>query len=128
MLYIINKLYHSYDHEESNKRHGLSLSQILKHKYLNNCDSNQFFQKIGIFSYNLDNQEKYFEVYVRKIQTAEETLELLIYDISNVKSAEKSKIETKYKQKILAKIAHEFKTPLITIITLIQKIMNSCLI
>ena len=37
-----------------------------------------------------------------------------------ISQAEKINTETKYKQKILAKIAHEFKTPLISIISLIQ--------
>lgn len=40
----------------------------------------------------------------------------------SLKNVEKMKIETKYKQKILAKIVHEFKTPLITITSLINKI------
>jgi nitrogen-specific signal transduction histidine kinase/CheY-like chemotaxis protein len=53
---------------------------------------------------------------------SEEVFEILIYDLSSIKIAEKSKAESKYKQKILAKIAHEFKTPLITIITLIQNL------
>jgi CheY-like chemotaxis protein len=37
---------------------------------------------------------------------------------------EKTKAEGRYKQKILAKIAHEFKTPLITITTLIENLIN----
>jgi len=63
-----------------------------------------------------------FEVHIRKPNANEEIMEILIYDITYINAIEKTKAETKYKQKILAKIAHEFKTPLITITSLIQSL------
>ena len=70
------------------------------------------------------NEYIFFEVSIRKIQLEEEVVELLINDITEIKLADKITTETKYKQKILAKIAHEFKTPLISIISLIQKTID----
>jgi signal transduction histidine kinase len=86
----------------------------------NKLDSVNFI-KLGYFTHDKI-KDLYFEIHARKLKYQKEALELLIYDISEIKIAEKQSIETKYKHKILAKIAHEFKTPLITIISLIEKI------
>ncbi len=53
----------------------------------------------------------------------EDVVEIQIYDVTELKNTEKIKIETYYKQKILSKITHEFKTPLITINTLTDNIL-----
>ena len=60
------------------------------------------------------------EIHFSKLKLHEEVIELLIYDVSDIKFEEKISTEVIYKQKILNKINHEFKTPLITIITLIN--------
>jgi signal transduction histidine kinase/CheY-like chemotaxis protein len=115
-------LYHSYDTIKYRENEGKSLSDIIKEKSWDHELINDLFKRIGIFSQKIKGKEQHFEVYIRKVKINDEVLELLIYDISNIKIAEKTNIETKYKQKILAKIAHEFKTPLINIITLIQSL------
>ena len=106
----------------------ITLSQIIKEKMSSQNELSNIFIKIGLFSYHQNTNEQFFEVYIRKVKIINEVFELLIYDISSIKIAEKTKAETKYKQKILAKIAHEFKTPLITIITLIQSLNDHNLI
>ena len=79
------------------------------------------FNRIGYFTTISD--KDCFDIYFRKLKFKEtEVMEILIHDITEVKQAEKINSETKFKQRILAKIAHEFKTPLITIISLINKI------
>ena len=78
------------------------------------------FKKLGNYIY----RGKHFDISVRKPKLKEDIIEVFIKDISEIKIAEKNIIETKFKQKILAKLAHEFKTPLITIISLIKNIME----
>ena len=88
---------------------------------IENDDNNKSsFTRIGYF--RSENESHCFDIYYRKLKFKEEALEFLINDISEIMISEKMKIETQYKQKVLAKIAHEFKTPLITITSLINKI------
>jgi hypothetical protein len=103
---------------------GTVFSDILTEYLMDiNVDSNKFC-KMGYFSYNSEEVTQYFDVYLRKVKFREERIEILIYDITEVKKAEKVNIESKFKQKILSKIAHEFKTPLISIITLINSLIK----
>ena len=82
------------------------------------------FTRIGFFS--LEGTDSFYDVYMRKANNNKEAvIEISIYDVTEIKLAEKTITETKYKQKLLAKIAHEFKTPLITIISLIEKTIEN---
>jgi len=126
---ILEQFFNSLSIEKSHQSNNVNenknpiyLSQIISEKISSEIGLNNIFEKIGLFSYNQFKSEQHFEVYIRKVKTNDDVFELLFYDISSIKIAEKTKVETKYKQKILAKIAHEFKTPLITIITLIQSL------
>ena len=82
------------------------------------------FKSTGLYTIYTPELSSCYEIHVRKIKAKEEVLELLIYDVTEIKQAQKTKTESKYKQMILAKIAHEFKTPLITIISLINIIFE----
>jgi signal transduction histidine kinase/CheY-like chemotaxis protein len=65
---------------------------------------------------DLDKTEKReFEVYFRVIIREEEEYELMFNDISDIKENEEKIAELKYKSMFLAKVAHEFKNPLICI-------------
>jgi signal transduction histidine kinase len=66
-----------------------------------------------------DNQ-KIYEVFFRKLNS--KILDILIYDLTDILKAEKLNHENKFKHKILAKIAHEFKTPISSIISLISEV------
>ena len=77
----------------------------------NNNFTKEYFTKIGFFV--IDSEVKYFEIYFRKLMFGQVDVEFLINDVTQIKFAEKINAETKYKLKIFAKIAHEFKTPLI---------------
>jgi len=101
-----------------------SLSQIIKEKMSSKNVLDNMFVKVGVFSSDDEkyNDQHIFEVYIRKPNINDEIFEILIYDISSIKLIEKTKAEGRYKQKILAKIAHEFKTPLITITTIINSL------
>lgn len=74
---------------------------------------------LGDFIIKFGNQEKYFLVYFRK---KEKNLDLLFYDITKIKISNNISIENKIKHKILSKIAHEFKTPLNSILGLIKNL------
>ena len=100
---------------------GKSLDEIILQILSESNYTSKNINKLGYFSciYNDDS----FDIYFRKLKLKEtEVMEIIIHDITQIKQAEKINTETKFKQKILAKIAHEFKTPLITIISLINKI------
>jgi signal transduction histidine kinase/CheY-like chemotaxis protein len=100
---------------------GLRFREIIHQICSENKLNSVNFLKLGYFTH-LSDKNLYYEIHARKLKYREEALELLIYNISEIKLAENQAIETKYKHKILAKIAHEFKTPLITIIALIERI------
>ena len=101
--------------QEKNK----SLMEIITNIFSDKNFESKDFTKIGFFK--TTNDSKFFEIHLRKLYFKEEVIEILINDFTEVKLA--VNLESKYKQKILAKIAHEFKTPLITIISLIHKII-----
>jgi signal transduction histidine kinase/CheY-like chemotaxis protein len=111
-------LFKSFD---KNFKEGAIFKDVLDEITLNNTYLSTNFNKIGYFCSNFD-EELYLEIYVRKLIFKEEAIEILVYNVSDVKKAEKEAVESSIKNKILAKIAHEFKTPLLTIISLINKI------
>lgn len=63
---------------------------------------------------------KYLELYIRYTKS-NDNVQFLINDITRMKQEEKSKAEIKYKSLFLAKIAHEFKNPIITISSLCKQ-------
>ncbi len=94
---------------------------ISNKKYLINNDKKHFHEKID----NKLNKEKYenvvIEVYVRKIETINGKLcEFFINDITSTRTVEIDKAQNTLKANILAKVSHEFKTPLITIIYILK--------
>ena len=103
-------------------RKGKSLGEIISEIFSDKNLTSKDFIRIGYF--RTINEPTFFEIHVRKLKFREEFVEIFMNDITDIKIAEKMNTESKYKQKILAKIAHEFKTPLITITSLINKIMN----
>jgi signal transduction histidine kinase len=98
----------------------MNLKQIIDKIYSDFTFDEKRLFKIGSF-YEKDNKF-IFEIYARKVKYSQEALELFINEITEIRNAEKLYIESKFKQKIFTKIAHEFKTPLLTIISLIDKI------
>ena len=71
---------------------------------------------------------KYFDVYYRKIFFSKDNIifNIIFYDVTDLISARiKISEENIKKQKVLAKIAHEFKTPLTSIISLIGILRDS---
>ena len=97
---------------------GKSLHEIISAYLSDNKEQLNSFISLGYF--NSKNGLNSYEIKIRIINSKEKVVELLIHDITDIKKTEKIKIDTKFKQLLLAKIAHELKTPLITMISLIH--------
>jgi len=110
-----------------------SILESLKHKLFTKKESKkiQNFIKLGIFTFKNEENNMYFQVFIRRVkydfilknEIKNETYDLLFQDISDlIQSKKKIHDENLIKQKILAKIAHEFKTPINSIIGLINNV------
>ena len=65
----------------------------------------------------------YYKVIIRKHCIRDKIIiDLIIHDISKIKKYEIINAENNYKQKILSKISHEFKTPMNSIIGIIKEV------
>lgn len=136
---FISNLYkfNNHDINNNNNSHKISLLEMIEDLNIYNLNeeiSNEFI-KLGVYIYNqnsilLDNytiNNDFFEVYYRKVlynNSNKHMLQFIMYEVTEVKEGEKVRAESKYKQKILSKIAHEFKTPLNNIISLAQTISD----
>lgn len=81
---------------------------------------------LGVF-YSLDkSKNNFFKVYLRrfKIDELEVITDVIIQNVTDIKLAELSSLENKLKQKLFCKLAHEFKTPMIVIKSLLQDLKN----
>ena len=108
--------------DNSNNMDSKSFSDCLE-EIFSNKNYYENFCKIGVFTLKNEIDTNWFEIFVRKMKFEEDVVEIQIYDVTELKKTEKIKIETYCKQKILSKITHEFKTPLITINTLTDNIL-----
>jgi len=99
----------------NNKKYLKDIFQIKKRKYIK-------FKKLGEFFFEVREKRKFFLVYYRKIN---EVLDIYFYDYTKIKQAEKISSENKIKHKILSKIAHEFKTPLNSILDLLNNLKSA---
>ncbi len=103
---------------------------ISKQLINNEKESVNNFIHLGIYRFKNPEIKKYFDVYYRRIsiEDLDVIYDLLFYDISELINSKKIIYEENIiKQKVLAKIAHEFKTPINSIIGLINNLKESCL-
>jgi len=100
-----------------------SQCNILSNK-MNDLDEDSYvFNKIkflGEFESKIN--KNIYEVYFRKLKDYDNIIDFSIYNITKIKEAERFKAENDLKNKFFAKIAHEFKTPINSILGLINKI------
>lgn len=122
--------------EEINKHSNLNNEINNKNKVNDAVDSNKEinftdekihnnFVHLGIYNFKNPEIKKYFDVYYRGISIDESTIvyDILFYDVSELINSKKIIYEENIiKQKVLAKIAHEFKTPINSIIGLINNL------
>lgn len=108
---LLNRLPNTNNNRKSSFTYNFNNTDIPNNQLQNN------FEYIGIFSY----KSNYFKIYIRKFFFENEKfiIDVMIDDITEIKSAERMNFEAKLKQKLFSKMAHEFKTPLIVIKSLI---------
>ncbi len=89
-------------------------------KKLHSEINNGRFNYLGDFY--IEDKKGYFQVFFKKHLQYVDLVDFLIFDLSEIKKAEAK--EFNLKSKFFAKIAHEFKTPLNSIINLVEKLIN----
>ncbi len=98
------------------------LSVVKKLKYLEFSNS---FIKLGIFETDIKNSKTYYEVFYRRYQLTKKSMvdDFYYYDITNIIDSQiETKKQTIAKQRLYAKVSHEFKTPINSIISLIDTV------
>jgi signal transduction histidine kinase len=127
-LYHLNTDIHA-EINEIHKTYNKPIQKILN--FFNNNSSqfeNYYFYNLGSCEYtnSFSNEKFYFNIFLRKVQTESTVwVEVMMYDITQNKKIEAADEMIKMKEKVLSKIAHEFKTPLICVIALSEEIQNS---
>ena len=112
--------------ESSNNKHENLLEKL--EVLISKSFSTSHFISIGNYKLESLVSTKFFEIFFRKYNISENNSvnDLLIYDIKElIKSKHKIFEESILKEKFLAKIIHEFKTPITSIIGLIGDIEYS---
>ena len=97
-------------------------------KNANDTSENTSFINLGIYNFKNPNIKRYFDVCYRRINLRNNNLvcDILFTDVSELILSKKIIYEENLiKQKVLAKIAHEFKTPINSIIGLINNIKEN---
>jgi signal transduction histidine kinase/CheY-like chemotaxis protein len=114
--------------QTSNSTQKDTLFSIIKNFQKNSSQfQNLAFYFQGIVECNINKSSEifYFKLFLRKVEIGESSwVEIMMYDISSTKKIEKVDQTIYLKEKILSKIAHEFKTPLICVIALAEEIYN----
>ena len=92
-------------------------------------ENNSNFKSLGTFI-TKDNENRFYEVYSRLFDINDENnskyiVDIYINEITEILTAENLLTETKLKQKLFSKFAHEFKTPIIIIKSLLSEINNN---
>ena len=107
----------------------LTPSSILENHSENNKRFN-IFQSLGIFSYSYINtntnkiEEKYYNISIRNFYFYDRLscIDLILHNVTEIRENEIKKAEYQIKGNMFSKIAHEFKTPLITITSQLESL------
>lgn len=75
------------------------------------------FKSVGLYYSELNQKKKYYEISFRSFYSYNSLvcLDIIFHDITQLKNSEAINTEIQLKGSMFSKIAHEFKTPLITI-------------
>jgi signal transduction histidine kinase len=131
---ILNKLFTNLTF----KKHGFifidsdNKYSMLK-KYLRDHTNKEEFCFVGTTNYSTVEEDRilHFEIFGRYYLDTDEkgqpidNYELMLNDVTNAITTEEAKAEVKYKSVFLAKVAHEFKNPLLCIIEFINQLQES---
>ena len=129
-ILILNKLLKSLlklIHNETNGYDEVSgpfdLIALIKQYRLSK--ENDFFE--NKLTYKLVNNEKIYETYSRKsiFNNNEEVIDIMLNDVTSLIQLEITRADIKSRQVYLARIAHEFKTPINTLIYSINELIRN---
>jgi len=114
-----NKFCNPNDSENINEESLLDILMSMKNK---NFNSNKFIN-LGTFNFKTINNNKFFNILIRSYKCAENGSfqDLIFFDVSNLLSMRKQIHEANLvKERVMAKLAHELKTPMNSIIGMID--------
>jgi len=114
-----NKFCNPNDSENINEESLLDILMSMKNK---NFNSNKFIN-LGTFNFKTINNNKFFNILIRPYKCAENGSfqDLIFFDVSNLLSMRKQIHEANLvKERVMAKLAHELKTPMNSIIGMID--------
>jgi len=97
-------------------------------QFISKNTNNNKFVNLGIYHFKNPEIGKYLDVFYRGISIDDSTIvyDILFYDVTEIIKSKKIIYEENIiKQKVLAKIAHEFKTPINSIIGLINNLKEN---
>lgn len=97
----------------------MEILQSLKESCSDVCDQTKF-KYLGDFF--IEQYKNFFQVFFRKESLSKGTIDFLLYDRSKIKEAEER--EKFLKSKFFAKIAHRLKTPIIAVISQVNKLFS----
>ena len=126
-ILIINKIFLTFSKESDlNTKDAVQHINFFDLIRDENSKEEEFFEHRGEFKISLTDKEKFIEISWRKniYNNKEEVLDVMLNDITSLKEIQFSKADIKYRKIYLAKIAHEFKTPINLMICSIKDLIN----
>jgi signal transduction histidine kinase/CheY-like chemotaxis protein len=84
------------------------------------------FKYLGKKEFKENEVSRYLEIYLRvNHKNLKKYIEFIFHDVTKTKEIEETKVQSKYQSMFLSKVAHEFKNPLIGVISLIDGIREN---
>ena len=125
-LLILNRIFCDYVLENDLKqesKENLNIFNLMR--YGRKFKDEEYFEYLGEYKI-ISPHEKFFEVSWRKTiySQNEEVIDIMLNEITLVKEIQFTKADTIYKKIYLAKIAHEFKTPISSLIYSVKDLVN----
>ncbi len=115
---IISNLIYSKKNFNKNNEENFLINNIIN--FENESPHINKFELLGEFEFDLD--KKIYQVFFQNSKEYDNIMDFAFYNITNTKEAEREKLEDQIKNKFFAKIAHELKTPINSIIGLLKNI------
>ena len=124
-IFIMGRIFSSF-HVETHSNVDIidyfDIYELIKNKRI--FEENEHFDHKG--TYKITNSEKIIEINWRKTiySEKEEVLDVMFHDLTVLREIQYSKADMKYRQIYLAKVAHEFKTPINVLIYSLKELIN----
>jgi len=125
-ILILHKIFANLSNDKSNfngKNEYFNLLELIENPKI--FLENEKFEIRGDYKFTVSQHEKIFEVSWRKsiFNQKELMIDIILNDITSVRDSQFLKADIKYRKIYLAKIAHEFKTPLNSLIYSVKQLI-----